>query len=124
VRAAVSQRIRPPNALNEGGLHRALQVAPPWIRHACVFDVLEGTLDSERRHLLLGPSGERADEPLRRGVTLQPSERQNCCAVSGKQVHSHVATFVGEVLDALCGEIVVVGTPQRPSRKAVRRSAR
>jgi hypothetical protein len=72
-----------------------------------VFDVFESALDSERRHLLFGPSGERANEPLRRGVTLQPSERQHCCAVSGKQVHRHIATFVGEVLDASCGEIVL-----------------
>lgn len=49
--------------------------------------MLEGALDSERCHLLPWPSGEGAGEPLRSGVPLQPSERQNRCAVSSKQVH-------------------------------------
>lgn len=81
--------------------------------------MLESTLDSERRHLILGPNGKRADESLGRRITLQPSEHQNGRAISGKQVHRYVATFIGEILDASCGEFVLWS--ERPSSHHGRR---
>ncbi|WP_159450393.1 hypothetical protein [Bradyrhizobium mercantei] len=85
-----------------------------------MLDVLEGALDSERCHLLSRPSGKRANELLRYcGICLQPSKNQCCRTVGGKQVHRHVRTVFGKVLNTARSEIVL--RPKGASRHHIRR---